>query len=50
MSREILNWGIMKEEVGGVSSAYNVYIVDEKIVNTTYLECFIAQGWIILLI
>ena len=38
MSREILNWGIMKEEVGGVSSAYNVYIVDEKIVNTTYLE------------
>jgi len=43
MSREILNWGIMKEEVGGVSSAYNVYIVDEKIVNTTYLECFIAQ-------
>lgn len=50
MSREILNWGIMKEEVGGVSSAYNVYIVDEKIVSTTYLECFIAQGWIILLI
>jgi type I restriction enzyme S subunit len=43
MSREILNWGIMKEEVGGVSSAYNVYIVDEKTVNTTYLECFIAQ-------
>ena len=43
MSREILNWGIMKEEVGGVSSAYNVYIVDEKIVNITYLECFIAQ-------
>ena len=43
MSREILNWGIMKEEVGGVSSAYNVYIVDEKIVNTTYLEYFIAQ-------
>ena len=43
MSREILNWGIMKEEIGGVSSAYNVYIVDEKIVNTTYLECFIAQ-------
>ena len=43
MSREILNWGIMKEKVGGVSSAYNVYIVDEKIVSTTYLECFIAQ-------
>lgn len=43
MSREILNWGIMKEEVGGVSSAYNVYIVDEKIVSTTYLERFIAQ-------
>ena len=43
MSREILNWGIMKEEVGGVSSAYNVYLVDENIVNTIYLECFIAQ-------
>lgn len=43
MSREILNWGIMKEEVGGVSSAYNVYVVDENIVNSIYLECFIAQ-------
>ena len=43
MSREILNWGIMKEEVGGVSSAYNVYVVDENIVNSIFLECFIAQ-------
>ena len=29
MSREILNWGIMYDEIGSVSSAYNVYIIDD---------------------
>ena len=43
MSREILNWGIMKEEIGGVSSAYNIYIVDESKVPTLYLELFIKH-------
>ena len=41
MSREILNWGIMKEEEGGVSSAYHIYIVDTEQVNATYLGEFI---------
>ena len=41
MSREILNWGIMKEEEGGVSSAYNIFIVDTNAVNIVYLENFI---------
>ena len=43
MSREILNWGIMGEEVGGVSSAYTVYQVDSSI-NTRYLGYFI-HNW-----
>ena len=41
MSREILNWGIMKEPVGGVSSAYTVYNVNETLVSPEYLELFI---------
>ncbi|GHS88983.1 hypothetical protein FACS189487_08330 [Campylobacterota bacterium] len=40
MSREILNWGIMRSPVGGVSSAYNVFAVDSDI-NSKYLESFI---------
>jgi type I restriction enzyme S subunit len=40
MSREILNWGIMRSPIGGVSSAYNVFAVDSGI-NSKYLESFI---------
>jgi len=39
MSREILNWGVMRSPVGGVSSAYNVFAVD-GCVNSKYLESF----------
>lgn len=44
MSREILNWGIMRYPTGGVSSAYNVYHVDEK-VNTFYLESYMKANY-----
>jgi len=40
MSREILNWGIMRSPIGCVSSAYNVFAVDSRI-NSMYLEAFI---------
>ncbi|SLM18272.1 Restriction modification system DNA specificity domain protein (fragment) [uncultured spirochete] len=40
MSREILNWGVMRSPIGGVSSAYNVFSVDSGI-NSKYLESFI---------
>ena len=40
MSREILNWGIMRAPIGGVSSAYNVFAVASDI-NSKYLESFI---------
>ena len=43
MSREILNWGIMRDPEGGVSSAYNVYHVD-KSVNSFYLESYIKSN------
>ena len=40
MSREILNWGIMEDEIGGVSSAYNIYKIDDGLVNPTYLRLY----------
>ena len=40
MSREILNWGVMRSPIGGISSAYNVFEVDRSI-NSKYLESFI---------
>ncbi len=43
MSREILNWGIMKESIGGVSSAYTVYDVNETLVSPLYLDFFIRN-------
>ena len=44
MSREILNWGIMEEETGGVSPAYKVFTVNKNKVNPTYLKCFISNN------
>lgn len=40
MSREILNWGIMEDEIGGVSSAYNVYKIDKGIIDPIYLRLY----------
>lgn len=44
MSREILNWGIMRDPIGGVSSAYNVYNVSNQI-NSFYLESYIKANY-----
>lgn len=42
MSREILNWGIMKnDQEGGVSAAYTVYHIKDEI-DSTYLENYIT--------
>ena len=38
MSRQILNWGIMLEEVGAVSAAYHVFEVNQALVNSKFLE------------
>ncbi|MFA6368682.1 MAG: restriction endonuclease subunit S [Bacteroidales bacterium] len=43
MSREILNWGLMKDEIGGVSLAYNVFIIDQT-VNPLFLESFMKNN------
>lgn len=40
MSREIFNFGVMKEEVGCVSPAYHVYKIDERIINPEFLEIY----------
>ena len=42
MSRQILNWGVMQDEIGGVSSAYHVYRIDKERVDPTYLRYFIS--------
>jgi type I restriction enzyme S subunit len=41
MSRQILNWGIMQDEIGSVSSAYHVYKIDKERTDPTYLRYFI---------
>ena len=38
MSREILNWGIMLEDVGSVSSAYSIYGINENLIHPLYLK------------
>ncbi len=43
MSRKILNWGIMSDMVGGVSSAYTVYRIDKQIIDEVYLRLFIQH-------
>ncbi len=43
MSRETLNWGIMRWPVGGVSSAYNVFSIC-KYINTHYLEAYMRSN------
>ncbi|WP_165062317.1 restriction endonuclease subunit S [Adlercreutzia sp. ZJ154] len=40
MSREIFNFGVMKEAIGSVSPAYHVYYVNEQIINAEFLEIF----------
>ena len=42
MSREILNWGIMEDKIGGVSSAYNVYTINQDLVPPTYLRLYMS--------
>lgn len=41
MSRDILNWGIMKDEIGAVSPAYTVYTIGD--IDATYLELYIQS-------
>ena len=43
MSRDILNWGIMDENEGGVSSAYTVYRVDQETISSIYIKLFISS-------
>ena len=38
MSRQILNWGIMFEELGAVSAAYHVFEVNQALVDSHFLE------------
>ena len=40
MSREIFNFGVMKDEIGSVSPAYNVYQIDGKIILPEFLEIY----------
>lgn len=44
MSREILNWGVMEEEIGGVSSAYTVFEVEQTKVKGNYLSRYMSSN------
>lgn len=44
MSREILNWDVMQDEIGCVSPAYTVYNVDEAIIDYRYLREYIKTN------
>ena len=43
MSRDILNWGVMDENEGGISSAYTVYRVDQETISSIYIKLFISS-------
>ena len=43
MSREILNWGVMNDVVGGVSSAYTVYKIDKQVMDEDFLRLYIQH-------
>lgn len=43
MSREILNWGIMHDAVGGVSSAYNIYEITNGI-DPLFIEFYMHSN------
>ena len=43
MSREILNWGIMLEDVGSVSSAYSIYEINKTMIHPLYLKYYMEQ-------
>ena len=43
MSRDILNWGVMEDLVGGVSSAYTIYRVNSSMLNGLYLKNYMIQ-------
>ena len=43
MSRDILNWGVMDDLVGGVSSAYTIYRVNSSMMDGLYLKNFMNQ-------
>ena len=44
MSREILNWDVMQDEIGCVSPAYTVYNVDDSIIDYRYLREYIKTN------
>lgn len=40
MSRQILNWGVMKDGIGAVSSAYNIFKIDTNQIMPHYLKMY----------
>ena len=44
MSREILNWDVMTDQIGCVSPAYQVYRINSDIINPIYLKYYIQSN------
>ncbi|MGN7298111.1 restriction endonuclease subunit S [Ferdinandcohnia sp. SAFN-114] len=44
MSRKILNWGVMEDEIGSVSGAYNVFSINKDKINPLYLKLYMLAN------
>ena len=44
MSRAILNWDVMTDDIGCVSPAYNIYKIDKNIINPLYVKYYIQAN------
>ena len=44
MSREILNWGVMIDQLGCVSPAYNVYHINTDVLHPLYVKYYIQSN------
>lgn len=43
LSRQILNFGVMRDPIGSVSPAYKVFTVDTSVVSADYVERYMRQ-------
>ena len=43
LSRQILNFGLMRDSIGAVSPVYKVFAIDESVVLSDYVERYVRE-------
>ncbi|MDW7732865.1 MAG: restriction endonuclease subunit S, partial [Methanolobus sp.] len=43
LSRQVLNFGLMRDDIGAVSPAYNVFSIDIQIIDSDFVEKYIRE-------